>query len=411
MTSRPLSAAATATLGRRAAAYAVDAAVACAVGVFAAAITVGVALALGAGRAVGAGSLGAALVLAAGAAVLALLVWAVVYSAMQGGTGSVGQRALDLRLLDDRSPEAIGFWRALWRNVVWALSCSVVIGWFTPLFDPSTRHQGWHDTAGRAILVDTRGTDAAAPRPAAEQSPVAAPLAASPPLTWFIDRPAPPLPQRAPAASQVPSPAPAPEPAPAPVLAPVAVPVLAPVHVEAPAPEFAPRVEPSYAPAAARTAAPAAGPVRAAAVATASAPPTAIITQVPMTRPVTAISVPLPETQGSFVAGAPVIAVLTWDDATSMAVYGRTVYGRNPIVEPGIVSVPVRDETLSLSKTHFEVGGDAGGAWIADRYSTNGTVIVRDGSRHLLIPGLPTALRTGDRLELGDRVAIVGTAP
>lgn len=401
MTSRPLSAAATATLGRRAAAYAVDAAVASAVGVFAAAITVGVALALGAG--------GAALVLAAGVAALALLVWAVVYSAMQGGAGSVGQRALDLRLLDDRSPEAIGFWRALWRNVVWALSCSVVIGWFTPLFDPSTRHQGWHDTAGRAILVDTRGTDAAAPRPAAEQAPVTAPLADSPPLTWFIDRPAPPLPQPTPVAAQVPASAPASEPAPAPGLAPV--PVLAPVHVEAPAREFAPRVEPSYAPAAARPATPAAGPVRAAAVATASAPPTAIITQVPMTRPVAAISVPLPETQVSFVAGAPVIAVLTWDDATSMAVYGRTVYGRNPIVEPGIVSVPVRDETLSLSKTHFEVGGDAGGAWIADRYSTNGTVIVRDGSRHLLIPGLPTALRTGDRLELGDRVAIVGTAP
>lgn len=409
MTSRPLSAATTATLGRRAGAYAVDAAVACAVGVFAAAITVGITL--GVGGALGAGSLGPALGLAAAAAALALLAWGLVYSAMQGGAGSVGQRALDLRVLDDRSPEAIGFWRALWRNVVWALSCSVVIGWFTPLFDPSTRHQGWHDTAGRAILVDTRGTDAAAARPAEARVAAAAPLADSPPLTWFIDRPAPPLPQPAPAAAQVPASAPAPAPAPAPVVPPVAAPVLPPAHVEAPVPAFAPLVEPSYAPAAARAATPPAAPARGAAVATASAPPTAIITQVPMTRPVTAISVPVTETPVSFVAGAPVIAVLSWDDGTRMAVYGRTVYGRNPIVEQGIVSVPVRDETLSLSKTHFEVGGDTTGAWIADRYSTNGTVIVRDGGRHLLIPGLPTALRTGDRLELGDRVAIVGTAP
>ncbi|MCW3492803.1 FHA domain-containing protein [Microbacterium sp. SSM24] len=104
----------------------------------------------------------------------------------------------------------------------------------------------------------------------------------------------------------------------------------------------------------------------------------------------------------------PMLAVLTWDDGSRMAVYGRTLYGRNPAAESGTSSVPVRDETLSLSKTHFEIGGDATGAWIADRSSTNGTVLVRDGGRHPLVAGLPTMLRAGDRLELGDRTAVVG---
>jgi hypothetical protein len=109
-------------------------------------------------------------------------------------------------------------------------------------------------------------------------------------------------------------------------------------------------------------------------------------------------------------AAARVLAVLTWDDGSRMAVYGPTLCGRNPGVEWGIASVAVRDETLSLSRTHFEIGGDASGAWIADRHSTNGTVLVRDGGRHPLVAGLPTSLRPGDRLELGDRTAVVGSA-
>ncbi|KRB37138.1 FHA domain-containing protein [Microbacterium sp. Root180] len=107
-------------------------------------------------------------------------------------------------------------------------------------------------------------------------------------------------------------------------------------------------------------------------------------------------------------AGARVLAVLTWDDGSRIAVYGPALCGRNPAAEWGLASIPVRDETLSLSRTHFEIGGDAAGAWIADRHSMNGTVLVRDGGRHPLVAGLPTTLRAGDRLELGDRTAVVG---
>lgn len=105
-----------------------------------------------------------------------------------------------------------------------------------------------------------------------------------------------------------------------------------------------------------------------------------------------------------------VVAVLTWDDGSRTAMYGPTLCGRNPRSEWGIASVPVRDETLTLSKTHFEIGADASGAWIVDRHSTNGTVLVRDGDRLALVAGAPMPLRAGDRLELGDRSAIVGAA-
>lgn len=103
------------------------------------------------------------------------------------------------------------------------------------------------------------------------------------------------------------------------------------------------------------------------------------------------------------------VAVLTWDTGEQVAVYGRTVFGRDPFGGP-CATVVVRDETLSLSKTHFEVGGDDTGAWLADRWSRNGTVLVRGGTRTTLRPGERIELRVGDQLELGDRRATVSGA-
>lgn len=119
---------------------------------------------------------------------------------------------------------------------------------------------------------------------------------------------------------------------------------------------------------------------------------------------------PPPAHRAALYPEAPVVVVLTWDDGARMAVYGRTRYGRNPAPASGAVAVAVRDETLSLSKEHFEIGGDTAGAWVTDLHSTNGTVLVRDGHRIPLTPGLPTTLRPGDGLELGDRRLTVGAS-
>jgi hypothetical protein len=59
-------------------------------------------------------------------------------------------------------------------------------------------------------------------------------------------------------------------------------------------------------------------------------------------------------------------ARLVWDDGTRQALYGRTLFGRNP-TETGAMVSPVRDETLSLSKTHFElIPDDDRAVWVVD---------------------------------------------
>ncbi|GAA1745206.1 FHA domain-containing protein [Microbacterium paludicola] len=65
----------------------------------------------------------------------------------------------------------------------------------------------------------------------------------------------------------------------------------------------------------------------------------------------------------------------------------------------------VRDETLSLSKTHFEIRVGPEGAVVIDHHSTNGVTIVRAGERIDARPGEPMPLSAGDALEMGDRIA------
>ena len=107
--------------------------------------------------------------------------------------------------------------------------------------------------------------------------------------------------------------------------------------------------------------------------------------------------------------GPRALATLVWDDGVRHAVRTPTVFGRNPGAVPGWQVAAVRDETLSLSRTHFAIGGTLGTVWIADTGSLNGTDIVRDGEQHRVAPGERWMLRAGDILEVGDRrVSIEG---
>ncbi|MFB8891873.1 MULTISPECIES: FHA domain-containing protein [Microbacterium] len=101
-------------------------------------------------------------------------------------------------------------------------------------------------------------------------------------------------------------------------------------------------------------------------------------------------------------------ALLLWDDGTRTAVYGRTVFGRDPSRAAGADAIVLRDETLTLSRTHFElVPLDAGGLAVIDRASTNGVVVTRGRDGVPVVPGAQTVLRSGDRLDLGDRWLVV----
>ncbi|KAF2411752.1 hypothetical protein B1729_18620, partial [Microbacterium sp. B35-04] len=382
----------------------------------------------------------------------ALLAWWLVYSAMQGGRGSIGQRALGLQLQDVDSRGRIGIWRAVWRNIVFGLAGSIVIGYFSPLFDSSGRRQGWHDMASRSMVLDIRAghatshLDATAllaenPYLAAVRPPLPQPLHAAPIPDFPVAAASVPVDARPAAAG----PAPATRP-----ITPIRPGVIdgvpwgtgyAPVTRAAQTDDFpsmtmpfpaATTTEPLAAlfgagtpTAPAPAPAPVAAPARPfASVASVVAPPAAPAR--PLASVVapasvafasstddldeTRLVVPPPAQRAALYDEAPVLAVLTWDDGTRMAVYGRTLYGRNPANEHGAVSIPVRDETLSLSKTHFEIGGDSTGAWIVDRHSTNGTTLVRDGARIPLMPGVRTNVRAGDSFEFGDRRVAVSAA-
>ncbi|MCP2635315.1 RDD family protein [Microbacterium sp. HD4P20] len=439
MTARQPFVASPASLGRRAGAFAVDLAISSGLAFVLFVLLAIVVMGSSARRDYGL----VAVVAITSYAVLAacLVAWLLVYSAMQGGRGSIGQRAFGVRLQDEVTGAPIGFWRAILRNLVWGLAGSIVVGYFTPLFDSSPRRQGWHDMAAKAVVVDKRGTDAATTA-AAYAGPAANPYLAQPHAA------------EAPAYAGAPAYASA---APAYAAAPVYAPA-APGYAPA-APAYAaagPAYAPATVPASAAAATHAPDPQDPFGEATAVvrrrvAAPVGVIAGVPGTAPAalgdfpgltmpfpaattteplaatatatadadlddTRLSgvgvgaVPPPAQRAALYEDAPVLTVLTWDDGTRMAVYGRTLYGRNPAMETGAVAIAVRDETLSLSKTHFEIGGDASGPWIVDRHSTNGTVLVRDGGRIPLAPGLQTSLRAGDRLEFGDRTAAVGGA-
>ncbi|WP_082561730.1 RDD family protein [Microbacterium sp. Root61] len=417
-----------ATIGRRVGAYAIDVGVAAAIPVVLGILTFGLIMLVG--PAWERDSLAWALLLAYLIIGFVSFAWTFVYTAMQGGRGSIGQRIIGLQLRDDVAGGRIGFWRALLRNIIWALGASIVVGYFSPLFDSSGKRQGWHDMVARDVVVDRKAMDAAA---AVIPPPPPAPLA-NPYLPPPAGAPAVPA---APAATPG-SPAPLPAASAAVRFAPgsplttqppetpngpsgmisivpgvTADPAQLAAEMGRPAPADAPAAPPAPAlpPVAPAVVAPATAPVSApAAPPVPPAPAAPAAPAAPVVPPAPAAAVADEEDLDATRAGASVaraIVSLTWDDGTRVAVYGRTLFGRNPSNEPGAVAVTVRDETLSLSKTHFEIDGAADGVWVIDRHSTNGTVLVRDGARQALTPGGRLILRSGDRLEFGDRHVIV----
>lgn len=399
-----------AQLGRRVGAYLIDSAIAVVVLLVAAGVFAGIAFSTD-----GAFPLWVAVV----AAYVALAAWFVVYTLLQGGAGSLGMRALGLRLVRAGSGDRLGFGATLGRNVVWWLGGIVVVGMFSPLFDGSAWHRGWHDRASGAVMTDVSGRGPILPLPESGDRAAAAPHGATgsagstgTKATDASDAEAAHVPATL---ASVPTVLPA-----APILprgddtdlvgwtpggadarevrrTPSADGVISfvpgvtdPERYDAPAPEReidVPVVDAPVAPGASS-----------AAVSTASAPVPPLV-----------LDDPLEQTRLS--TGERPVARLVWDDGTQQAVYGRTLFGRNPTPETGAMVSPVRDETLSLSKTHFELApGDDRALWVIDRHSTNGVTIRRGAQTQAVTPGERTRVRMGDVLEFGDRHVTIEVA-
>lgn len=451
-----------APISRRAVAYLIDALIAGGLAIVLS-IVLGVAVALS-------GGLEASLMTVAigGPLVsLVLLGWFVVYTVMQAGAGSIGMRAQGLRLVSEADGSSIGFGRALLRNIVFGLTAGIVVGYFTPLFDGSGRFQGWHDKVGRSLVLDARAEGGIVPT--AAPATTAVPTAAVPPVpAGYPAHPAPASPSQPPAIPGLPHPGSYGTPAPHAPVSPFAAPPAAGQTPSAPpqVPQAPPVPAEPYAPSAPVFSAPAApaapigeggdliafvpgvtqdarpprpgGPSAPATPAPASDPePVAADPVAPSfaapTPPAPAVTPALPAPAASAPVAAPAPApaeaaaivddpdvestrisipghrlVFTWDDGTRASVSRRTIFGRNPAPEEGAATVAVRDETLSLSKTHFEAAAEISGGWVLDRHSTNGTTIVRDGQRIACPPGQRVPVRLGDAIEIGDRIVTVG---
>ncbi len=404
------------SIGRRIGAYAIDIATQSLVVGVAGGVTA--AIVLGGSPPSDASAVLAALGAIYGVVALAGLAWVVVYTLMQGGGGSLGQRLLRIRLADAETGASIGFGRALVRNLVWALGGAIVVGYFSPLFDGSPRHQGWHDRASRAFVGDTRSSEQAPPPDATDTAEAETAAPASPPVPIAAAPIGPP-----PRFTSAPA-------SPSAGGSSGAVPPVTPYGLISHVPGVAPReaLEPAASPEVSpyERAMPGLGadveetalvrgpaePTREPQAAPATEPPdTPTAPEPAAAEPTPAASLPADD---ATVAAAPrrrAIVAFTWDTGERVAVYGTTLFGRNPAAEAGAAVVAVRDETLSLSKTHFEIGADGDGAWILDRHSTNGSVLVRDGKRTPLTPGIRVPIHAGDRIEFGDRSLQIGDAP
>jgi len=398
---------------------------------------------------------------------------ALAYSAMQGSGGSIGQRAVGVRLVHADTGAPLGFWRAVWRNIVWGAACVIIVGYFTPLFGAAPQRRGWHDLAAGAV-VTTRGAGGARPSaaPAAdtadradrpepqEHSPApgghagafaspsaAAPLDpfAAPPGPAPVDPfavpvpPVPPAPAAAPPVPPAPA-APAPEPAAAPHVAstpnrsgPIAFvpgvtgerdeqPEVEPAApVVPPVPQFDEAPGTPAAPAPAMPVPPVSGPSPAAPAPepVAGAQNTPAPAPVPPAPPAPA---PAPAPAAPEFPDDTVVlnhtpaptdvpsVVLVWDDGTRTEVTSRTVFGRNPTATGNADAVAIADDALSLSKTHFEIAIDDEAASIVDLHSTNGVVIVRGGTSTTLVPGRAAPLAAGDHVTIGERTVSIERA-
>lgn len=356
-----------ASLGRRSAAFAIDASGYVVLAAVLIALPAGIANA----TRMSPGVATAMVVSGAVAWLCAAVAYALRLAGGKGGGGTLGMRRLGIAVVDIDDGDPIGKERAVLRGIVQLASWLSVVGVVSPLFD--RRRRAWHDKAVAALVVDSRDPAGVAPGPAlqdAEDSGDAGPAGGADLISA--------LPAFA-SAVGVPEDPDAPD-GDADAEEPVR---LAPI----------PRAD---------------GPVSTPVFEPAPAPPAAVIA-VPAPEPVSPVDVGLSEedmaTRVSPQRRQSALR-LVWDDGGVSVIGALTVLGRDPSIGDleGAVAVAIADGTRSLSKTHFAIGFDGGHAYIVDRQSTNGTTVVRAGGEGIsLAPGVRERVRAGDTVVIGDR--------
>lgn len=102
-----------------------------------------------------------------------------------------------------------------------------------------------------------------------------------------------------------------------------------------------------------------------------------------------------------------------FDSGLSVPIGAVTVLGREPGTsgDPAETAVAIPDPTRSLSRTHLRLGVDAGGVWIEDAFSANGTSYrVPEGRLSELTRGHRVHVPIGTVVVMGDRSMTIAGA-
>ena len=298
-----------------------------------------------------------------------------------------GMRVMKLQLVGFYDGRPIGLARALIRGVIlWLVTSTfIVLIVMVIMLILHPRKQGWHDLASKSVMIKER-TLAPAPPATPAAAVTAAPQGGSqqgyaPPPGYSPQQRYPQ--QQAPQRYQ---PQYAPQQVPPqgyqPQSAPSATPLAPPPGYGAPAGFPGAQQPPRLAPPSGTPAYP---------------PPAVDPLSAPTPGPVSGSS-PTDQTQVSAPAASPSgspaspawIAVL--DDGREISIDGLVLLGRNPQPQPGEEDaqlIKVADETRTVSKSHLAIGIDAGGLFVVDRGSTNGSTVTT-------ADGVSTRCRTGD---------------
>ncbi|KMM46248.1 hypothetical protein CWIS_06270 [Cellulomonas sp. A375-1] len=99
-------------------------------------------------------------------------------------------------------------------------------------------------------------------------------------------------------------------------------------------------------------------------------------------------------------------AIVEISDGQRVEVRHTALVGRNPAAATdGVQLVRVVDPGRSVSKTHLQLAVEHSGVWVADRGSTNGTVVtLPDGAQVICPVDQPVRLRLGAVVMFGDCV-------
>jgi hypothetical protein len=86
------------------------------------------------------------------------------------------------------------------------------------------------------------------------------------------------------------------------------------------------------------------------------------------------------------------------DDGRRITLEGLVLLGRNPQPKAGEEDaqlIKIADESRTVSKSHLAVGVDAGGVYVVDRGSTNGSTVSTTN-------GMSARCRAGEMVRVGD---------